>query len=161
GRHHRHKDHLHSVGNRAVIRSNSGEEQANQNHQSSFPTKQTPNLITTGEHYYVTHKKIGHTLKQLSDRLGAVVHQRERTPTRTGQFGGQFQAEALVNRGHYFSGRHRTFHRVGANFIAFAHDSPAFHAATSEINRPALRPVIPSTGGIDFRRAAELGEVAH
>src|SRR5437773_428882 len=95
--------------------------------------------------------------KQLANWLRSIVHQRERASIGAGQFGGQVEAETVVNRGHDFGGINRTLHRISADFIALADHAAAFDAATREINRPALRPMIASASGIGLRGPTELG----
>ena len=66
----------------------------------------------------------------------------------------------MIDRRHDFGRIDRAFDRIGADFVAFADHAPAFDAASGKIHCPTLRPVVASAGGIDLRRATELGEVA-
>src|ERR1051326_5989656 len=72
--------------------------------------------------------------------------------------GFEVEAEA-VEDGRYDLGRlDGALDGICADFIALANYAPAFDAATSERNGPALRPMVASAGRIDFRRAAKFGE---
>src|SRR5438093_706706 len=77
-----------------------------------------------------------------------------------GEFGFEFDAQAVINGGDDFGGSNGALGGVGAFVIALADDSAALHAAAGEINRPALRPVVAAAGGVDAGGTAEFGEVA-
>ena len=88
--------------------------------------------------------------KQFFDRLRAEIHQRERASLGAGQMRFQIQAQAVENRRHDLRGFDGPLHRVTADFIALADNTPAFHTAAGEINRPAIRPMIASARRIDL-----------
>ena len=99
--------------------------------------------------------------EQFADGLGAVIDEREGPRVRAGQMRFKIETETVIDCRNNFVRSDRAFDRVSADFVALADDASAFYAAAREITGPALRPVVASAGGIDFRRAAELGEIAN
>ena len=73
----------------------------------------------------------------------------------------QFETEAVIDGGHNFGRVDRPFHGIAANLIALAYDTPAFNTTTREIHCPALRPMITSSRGINFRRSSKFGEAGN
>src|SRR5438876_4477603 len=99
--------------------------------------------------------------QQLANRLRSKVHNRKRPAVGTGQFRCQIEAKTMINRGYNLRRLDRALDRISANIIAPAHDASAFDPAASEVDGPALRPMIASASGIDFGRASKLGEIAY
>src|SRR5947207_1654972 len=88
------------------------------------------------------------------------IDQRERTALRAGERAFHVEAEAMENCRDDFGRLDGALDRHRADWIAAADDPAPFHAAPGEADRPALRPVVAASSGIDPRRAAEFGQVA-
>src|SRR5262245_2610641 len=96
--------------------------------------------------------------EQLSDRLRAVIHQREWPRLRTGQVSFEIQTQAMKNRSHYFSGLDRALDGISPDFVTLADYPPALDAAPGKIDGPALRPVVAPARRVDFRGPAKFSQ---
>ena len=73
----------------------------------------------------------------------------------------KIESDAFVNGRDDLRRRHRPFSGERADFVAASDDAPTLDAAAREIDRPALRPMIASARGINFRRPSKLAGRDH
>ncbi len=101
---------------------------------------------------------IDRSSEQLFDFTDAKVDQREGTSRGSGQLGMQIQAKAFENAGDDLTWVGRSVGRNRADRIACTDRAATLDAAAGKRAGETLRPMVPSTGRIDLRRAAKFGQ---
>ncbi len=99
--------------------------------------------------------------EQLSNLTNTKVDQREGASAGSRHLGVQIQAQTLEDRGNDFAGIGGTIRGHRSDRVAGTDRATALDTAASKRARKTLRPMITTTGRIDFRCASELGQTAH
>src|SRR5262245_34815560 len=101
---------------------------------------------------------VANNLKQLPNRLHAVIDEGQRAVLRAGQLAMRVESQAAVERGGNFARRDRS--RLGpvAELVRFTDYAAAADGTTAHEDRPHARMMVASAGRIDLRRAAELAQ---
>ena len=89
------------------------------------------------------------------------IDQRKRSAAGTGKMMVEWQSETVEDGRDDVRRDDGTFGRNTPDRVTGAHDPSALDTAPGEVHGKALRPVIPSSGRIDFGGTAEFRDVAH
>src|SRR5437868_7016217 len=107
---------------------------------------------------YRSYGSYENKLKQLPNRLHAVIDERQRPVLRSGQLAMRIETQAAIKRGGDFARRDRPRLRPVTELVRFTDDAAAADRTAAHEDGPHARVMVAAAGRVDLRRAAELAQ---